>query len=99
MGIDYELINNEEDSQYEFHIDGLVPRLEYIKVKDKIFLTHTDIPKGLEGKNIAKTLVQKVLEDVERKKLSVIPQCPFVTMYIKRHPEWNKLVYEGNKKG
>jgi uncharacterized protein len=92
MEEDYTLINNEEEKQYEFHIDGLVPRVEYMKVQDHIYLTHTEVPPELEGKNIGKILVKKVLEDIEKKKLILVPLCPFVASYIKRNPEWKRLL-------
>ena len=31
MTENYELIDNEEKHQYEFHVEGYVPRIEYIK--------------------------------------------------------------------
>ena len=31
---DYELIDNEENHQYEFHIGKYIPRIEYIKTKN-----------------------------------------------------------------
>ena len=31
---DYELIDNEERHQYEFHIGKYVPKIEYIKTKN-----------------------------------------------------------------
>ncbi len=97
MDLDYSLIDNENAKQYEFHIDGLVPRVEYIKTQDKIFLTHTEVTSELEGKGIAKTLIKKVLEDIEQKDLTLVPLCPFVANYIKRNPEWKKLVFKGAK--
>ena len=33
MDPDYTLIDNEEEKQYEFHIDGFVPRVEYMKFR------------------------------------------------------------------
>jgi predicted GNAT family acetyltransferase len=91
------LIDNTEAKRYEMHIDGYVPIIEYIKAKDKIFLTHTEVPKDLEGKGIGSKLVKAVLEDVERQELTLVPLCPFVAAYIKRHPEWRKLVLKGIK--
>ena len=45
MKENYELIDNEERHQYEFHIERYVPRIEYIKNKDGvIYLTHTEVP-------------------------------------------------------
>ena len=91
----YELKNNRINKQFEFHVDGLIPRLEYIRAKDKIFLTHTEVPKELEGKGIASQLVLAVLREVERQDLTLVPLCPFVAGYIKKHPEWRKLVLKG----
>ncbi|NNG11277.1 MAG: N-acetyltransferase [Arenibacter sp.] len=93
--MEYELIDNTEDKQYEFHIEGVLAKIEYIKTKDKIYLTHTEVPKPLEGKGIASSLVHSVLEDIEKKDLTLIPMCPFVAAYIKRHPDWKKLVLKG----
>ena len=41
---------------------------------------------------------QRVLEDIRRKKLKVVPQCPFVATYIRRHPEWMDLVLTAENK-
>ncbi len=97
MENNYQLINNETAKQYEIHIDGFVPRLEYIKTKDKIFLTHTEVAVELEGKGVGSTLIRMVLEEVERLGLTLVPMCPFVAAYIKKHPEWRKLVLKGIK--
>ncbi len=91
----HQLVDNTEAKRYEFHIDGLVPKIEYIKTKDKIYLTHTEVPQALEGKGIGTALVRQVLEDVEEKELTLVPMCPFVAMYIKRHPKWKSLVLKG----
>lgn len=91
----HKLIDNEESNQYEFYIEGLVPRIEYIKAKGKIFLTHTEVPASLEGKGIGSALIKAALEDVKKKDLTLIPLCVFVAGYIKKHPEWKTLVLRG----
>ncbi len=93
--MEYELIDNTAAKQYELVVDGKRPRIEYIAVKDKIYLTHTEVPKELEGKGIASKMVLMVLEDIKSKNLTLIPMRPFVAMYIKRHPEWRELVLKG----
>ena len=95
MESDNKLVDNEQLKQYEFHIDKFVPKIEYIKEKDKIYLTHTEVPTNLEGRGIGSDLIKNVLEDIKRKNLTLIPLCPFVALYIKRHPEWKKLVLKG----
>ena len=93
--MDYELIDNEKAKQYEFHVGDTIPRIEYIKAQNQIYLTHTEVPKGLEGKGIGAALVKRVLEDIEQKDLTLVPLCPFVALYIKRNPDWRKLVLKG----
>jgi len=90
---DYELIDNESERQYEFHIDGYTPKIEYAKTnKGEIYLTHTEVPVELEGEGIASALVKKVLQDIEKKDLILVPMCPFVVDYIQKHPEWERLL-------
>ena len=89
------LIDNEDAKSYQFIIGDFQPKIEYIKTKEKIYLTHTEVPVELEGKGIGSHLVKLTLEDVEKKHLKLIPLCPFVAAYIKRHPEWNRLLETG----
>ena len=90
----YELTNNEHNRQYEFHIGGLVPKIEYIRAGEKIYLTHTEVPAELKGKGVGSSLVNQVLEDIQQKGLKLVPHCPFVISYLKRHPEWDSLVFK-----
>lgn len=93
MSDNYKLIDNEDRRQYEFHIDGYIAKIEYSKSKNgEIYLTHTEVPAGLEGQGIGSQLVEKVLKDIDRKNLRLIPLCPFVAAYIQKHPEWKRLV-------
>ena len=91
----YELKNNRIKKQYEFHIDGHIPHLEYIRAKEKIFLTHTEVPQELGGQGIGSQLVEAVLKEVERQNLTLVPLCPFVAGFIKENPDWKKLVLKG----
>ena len=91
----YTLIKNVEHKQYEFHIDGQIARIEYIKAQNIVYLTHTEIPTYLEGQGIGSSLVKQVLQNIKEKDLTLVPLCPFVALYIKRHPEWKTLVLKG----
>lgn len=90
--MNYPLIDNIEKKQYEFHIDGDLARIEYIKAQGKIFLTHTEVPAKFEGKGIGSALVRQVLDDIQQEGLILVPLCPFVAAYLNRHPEYNKLL-------
>lgn len=96
MAEEYELIDNEERHQYEFHIEKYTPVIEYIKsTNGEIFLTHTEVPTALSGQGIGSQMVEKALEDIERQQLRLVPLCPFVAAYIHKHPEWKRIVLRG----
>ena len=97
MKADYELIDNEAARRYEFHLGPDIPRLEYIKAQDKIYLTHTEVPPSLAGKGIGSALIGAVLKDIDKKGLTLVPLCPFVALYLQRNPEWKRLVMKGIK--
>ena len=56
---EYTLIHNEEQNQYEYHIEGQLARLVYDNVDGVLHLTHTFVPKELGGRGIAGALVCK----------------------------------------
>ena len=92
----YELIDNTENKQYEFHIGKFLAKIEYIKTNNgEIYLTHTEVPVALEGKGIGSQLAEKVLTDIEKQGLRLVPLCPFVAGYIKKHPDWRRIVMRG----
>lgn len=90
----YKLVNNKEAKRYEYHIDGFRPHVEYRIKDDVIALTHTRIPEELRGQGIGSMLVKDVLDDVAEKNLKVIPICAFVASYIKKHPQYKRLLEE-----
>ena len=96
MAENYELIDNKERHQYEFHVEKYTPRIEYIKsINGEIFLTHTEVPAGLGRRGIGSQLVEKTLQDIERQQLRLVPLCPFIAGYIHKHPEWRRIVLRG----
>lgn len=96
MEKEYELIDNKERHQYEFHVEKKTPKIEYIKSQNgEIYLTHTEVPPQLGGKGIGSQLAEKTLKDIERQGLRLVPLCPFIAGYIHKHPEWKRIVLRG----
>ena len=80
------LVDNADEKRYEFDLGDDIAIIEYIKTQGFI------IPEKYEGQGIGAELVHDVLEDLRAKKLQMIPQCPFIAQYIRRHPEWVDVV-------
>lgn len=92
----YELIDNTDENQYEFHVGKYIPKIEYIKTNNgEIYLTHTEVPVVLEGQGIGSQLTEKVLADIEKQGLRLVPLCPFIAGYIKKHQDWGRIVMRG----
>lgn len=90
------ITENAEKKRFETVFEGHTALIEYIRTIDQvIYLTHTEVPKELEGKGIGSTLVKGVLERIEAEGLQLAPLCPFVAAYVKRHPEWKRLLARG----
>ncbi len=86
------LVNNTRRKRYEMASGKALTIAEYIIAGEKIFLTHTEVPPELKGRGKASALVKAVLEDIAEKDLRLVPQCPFVAAYIRRHPEWKRVL-------
>lgn len=83
-----EVRDNPEELRYELvDDDQVVGELLYRRYPDRILLVHTDIPPALEGQGLGSRLVAGALDDARAKGLRVVPVCPFVRSYLRRHPE------------
>ena len=88
------VVDNPDSSRFEAHVDGHVAFVTYARRGDLIILTHTEVPKELQGHGLANVLAHAVLERARSEGLKVVPRCPFIATYITRHPEYQSLVYE-----
>jgi uncharacterized protein len=87
--------DNAGDLRYELDVDGqVVGEILYRRTRDRIALVHTEVSPAVEGRGLAGRLVAGALEDIRARGLHVVPICPFVRAYIRRHPEYDELVAE-----
>lgn len=64
------------------------PFIEFIQNKQNIiFLTHTEVPRSLEGNGLGSLIVSKTLRHIRSEGHKMAPLCPFVAAYLKKHPE------------
>lgn len=85
--------NNTADRQFELMVDGKLSVIAYVMPDENtIVFIHTEVPEELEGRGIASRLAKAALEFAKSKGLTVIPLCPFVKSYIRRHPGHQPLV-------
>ncbi len=84
---------NRAHDRFELLTDGKKSVVAYFQPDDNtLALAHTEVHPDLEGQGIGSNLVQQVLEYSEQHNLKIVPLCPFVAAYIKRHPDWQRVV-------
>jgi predicted GNAT family acetyltransferase len=89
---DIQLINNEAIHNFEIFVDGYRAFIDYKQHGDKFFLIHTEVPQELEGRGVAAALVEKVFKYLETNNFKMVPYCEYIKVYLKRHPEWERLL-------
>lgn len=92
------LVNNTAGGRFEMAVNGSTAIIEYKPLPGALALLHTEVPQALEGKGVAAAIVEKTFHYAEEHAVKIIPLCPYVALYIKKHPEWNRIVHEDYKK-
>lgn len=85
--------DNRTKNRYEADVGDEFAVVVYALDGDRITFLHTEVPEDAEGKGIASALVRFALDDARSRSLVVIPRCPYVTRWIKRHHEYRDLVH------
>ena len=68
------------------HHDGEA-ELVYQLDGDTMVIVHTEVPAALGGRGVGGRLVNAALGWAAAKGLTVVPWCPFVRQYLRRHPD------------
>ena len=90
--------DNESKTRFEIRRDGeLAGFLRYRRHPNQIALVHTEIYPFFQGLGLASQLIGSVLDTVRSQRLEVLPVCPFVQDYIRKHPDYLDLVPAGRR--
>jgi predicted GNAT family acetyltransferase len=85
--------DNPGKSRYELVLDEqVVGEIAYRLTPGQMVLIHTEVLPSLENKGLGARLVAGALDDIRARGLRVVPFCPFVRSYIRRHPDYADLV-------
>jgi uncharacterized protein len=79
--------HNEAKGQFEIVLGNERAVLQYHRTDDSITLLHTEVPQASRGRGLGNQLIRAALDFAHFNRLKVIPVCPFVKAYLKKHPE------------
>jgi predicted GNAT family acetyltransferase len=85
--------DDSEQQRYELVRDGeVLGEILYRTRPGVIVLVHTEVAASAEGHGLGSRLVAGALDDIRARGLRLVPVCPFVAAYLRRHPEQQDLV-------
>ena len=94
-----EVTLNETSNRFEIASGNAVAFLQFRRSGSSITLTHTEVPDQNEGKGIGSALARAALDYARKESLKVVPLCPFVSAYMRRHKETLDLLAPGYPPG
>ena len=83
---------NDALSRYELPVGGDLAVSYYGRSVDAVVFTHTEVPEALEGEGVGSALARGALDDVRARGLKVIPLCPFIAAFMRRHKAYRDLL-------
>ena len=86
-----EVRDNPAMSRFEMVSGDVVAFVEYRRERDRIVLTHTEVPGALTGQGVGSRLVAGALDRIRAEGATVVAQCGFVAAFIRRHPGYHGL--------
>jgi predicted GNAT family acetyltransferase len=84
--------DNPDQHRYEIHLDDVLVGFVAYRQSDGVrVLVHAEIQPEYEGRGLGSTLARGALDDVRTRGLRMVPSCPFIAAYLRRHPEYADL--------
>src|SRR5690349_21210532 len=80
--------DNPGESRLEARVNGHVAFVAYIRNGNTVILTHTEVPKELQGHGVGNSLARGAFDYARSAGWNVVVRCPFLTKFIERHPEY-----------
>ena len=83
--MDVDVVHRPEQSRFEAEVEGEVAFLTYERLDGTAVMTHTIVPRDLEGRGIAGRLAQTAVGWARREGLDIDPQCSYVRDWLRRN--------------
>jgi uncharacterized protein len=86
-------IRNDALHRYELRVDGkLAVQTRFMDKPGHVDFIHTDAAEEFKGQGLAKVLAHFALDDVAASGKRIIPHCPFIYGYLKRHDAYDQFI-------
>lgn len=88
-----EIVRNDATRRYELTVDGAQAGYAQFRTgPGAIVFTHTVVKPEFEGRGLGSRLATFVLDDAVARGVRIVPECPFIAAYLRRHTEYEASV-------
>jgi uncharacterized protein len=93
MAEDARVERNAAKYRYELHVgDKLAGFAQYHDSGNRVVFTHSEIDDAFAGQGFGKVLAAGALDDAVAREKVIVPLCPFIAAYVRKHLE----TYQGH---
>ena len=88
--------------RYVARIDGRDGEAQLVFARrgpNLISANHTEAPETLRGTGAAQALVERMTADARSAGFRIVPVCPYVLAWSKKHPDWADVFAEPTSAG
>jgi predicted GNAT family acetyltransferase len=83
--------DNPGRNRFELELEGGLAFVTYSREAGVRTLLHAEVPPELEGRGHGSELVKGTLDLIRAGGEKVIPRCPFIDAYMRRHKAYDDL--------
>jgi predicted GNAT family acetyltransferase len=88
-----EIADNAADRRFELTVDGQLAGFVVYRDEDGTrALVHTEVDPAFEGQGLGGKLAAGVLDQLRERGEQIIPVCPFIASYIRKHQDYLDVV-------
>ena len=88
-----EVVSNDHEHRYEIFRDGVLAGFTEYRVRgNRVVFIHTEIDDAFAGQGLAGELAARALGAVAATGATIVPVCPFIASWLRRHPEFEGRV-------
>ncbi|MDR0891673.1 MAG: N-acetyltransferase [Mediterranea sp.] len=88
--MEYNIVHQPEQHLFRTEVDGRTGFVEYRLINGYLDITHTIVPRPIEGRGIAADLVKAAFDYARANGLKPKGTCSYAAIWLERHPEYEE---------
>jgi predicted GNAT family acetyltransferase len=94
VSVSEKVTDNVGRSRFELGADGARGFIDYRRSGAILRLDHAEVPAALAGHGLGTRLVRESLDLIRSRGERMVPVCPFIKDFVRRHPAYADLSAE-----